>query len=100
MKISILQLRAICDLLCSCLEKNRQDIAQLSTEYYWEIPMEYRYDPYQDPKGFTLGKLSDDWAELEKLLGGEYEPFELHLIPLSKIILALGEEQLLNGGVH
>ncbi len=33
-------------------------------DYYWDIDTNEIYNPYKDPKDFSLGQLSDDWKTL------------------------------------
>lgn len=35
---------------------------------------------YAEPTGLTLYQLSDDWAEMQRLAGGEVEPVALYLV--------------------
>ncbi|TCB95888.1 hypothetical protein E0L21_24355 [Kosakonia quasisacchari] len=45
--------------------KNRGiDSVPLDADYYWNIPSEALYDPYQDPNQLDLGQLQDDYETL------------------------------------
>jgi hypothetical protein len=92
MIVKISELRALTEQLFAHLEQNRCNTVDISHDYYWDIPQENRYDPYQEPQEFTLGQLSDDWAELEKILAGNSEPIAYALVWLSTVLRAIGEK--------
>jgi len=92
MHVNVSDLRALTEQLFSHLEKNGHNSIEISNDYYWDIPKECRYDPTQEPKDFNLGQITDDWAELLKILEGSSEPIGYALVWLSSILRAAGEE--------
>lgn len=67
---------------------------ELENDYYWHIVSEERYNPYDKPKDFTLGQLSDDWDEIEKIATGKQEPIGFALVWLAALYLYVGERAL------
>jgi hypothetical protein len=91
MDVKVSQLRAATERLLAHLESKR-DSVQLDVDYYWSIPAQQRYDPYAEPREFTMGQLSDDWMEVEKIAKGEAEPIGYALTWLATILSAVGEK--------
>ncbi|MCP4347870.1 MAG: hypothetical protein GY795_20395 [Desulfobacterales bacterium] len=52
------------------------------------------YDPCNEPNpsDCTLGQLSDDWSNLQKILNSENEPTGYALVWLASIMRTVGEE--------
>lgn len=92
MQIDIKDLRAISETLFSHLEEQGIESVELPTDYYWNIPREEKYDPYNTPANLNVGQLTDDWSELQKVLEGETEPLGYHLVWLAAILRAIGEK--------
>jgi hypothetical protein len=92
MQVKISDLRALIEQLLSHLEENGHSCVELSGDYYWDIPREYRYDPHKEPKDLNLGQLTDDWTELLKISEGKSEPLGYALVWLSSILRVVGEE--------
>jgi hypothetical protein len=67
MKINIEEIEKIASLLLSKLRKSKGSAIELNYDYYWDISMEELYNPYKEPTTITLGQLSDDLAELQRL---------------------------------
>ncbi len=70
MQVSTSDLRALTEQLISHLEKKGYHSIEVSSDYYWNIAQESRYDPYQEPLELDLGQLTDDWAELQNTYSG------------------------------
>lgn len=92
MEIKLSELRQLCEKLFTHIEEIGFEKIELSSDYYWEIPEEGRYDSFTEPKEFTMGQLSDDWNELQKILRGEHEPLGYALVWYSAILKAIGEK--------
>lgn len=92
MRIDISELRAISAQLFSHLEQSERKWVEIPIDYYWDVSKEERYNPYEEPKHFDLGQLTDDWAELQKIAVGENKPFGYALVWLSSVLRAVGEE--------
>lgn len=91
MQISTADLRKVVNILIDHLEENDCQSFELTADYYWHIPKELKYDPYQEPNNFSLGQLTDDWTELQGLLQGSSEPISYALVWLSSVIRFIGE---------
>ncbi len=94
MEISIDDLKAIFDIEIKHLEAIYGTKIDLPMDYYWNIPSTARYDPYQKPENPDLGRLSDDWADLRKVMQKDDEPVEYDLVWLASILRAIGETTL------
>ncbi len=91
MQVSTSDLRTLTEQLISHLEKKGYHSIEVSSDYYWNIAQETRYDPYQEPLEFDLGQLTDDWAELQKILLGDSPTIGYALVWLSSILRYIGE---------
>jgi hypothetical protein len=92
MRVKISKLRDIANNLFQHFEATGLDEISLSRDYYWWIPKEAIYDPYNQPESMSLGQLSDDLLELEKIGTGEQTPIPYALVWLSTLLRAIGEE--------
>lgn len=93
MNVSTTQLRQLCDALLSHIEEVAPSV-EVREDYYWAVPRESRYDLYEQPSALTLGQLSDDWSELDKIRSGEREPHPHALVWLASILRYVGENAL------
>lgn len=91
MKIRTSDLISVTEKLFEHLHKLNIEYIELPYEYYWDIPKEYLYDSYQEPVHHTLGQLSDDWSDLEKVLGDVNDPLAHDFVDLAAILKALGQ---------
>lgn len=92
MRVNISDLRRVSEKLFSHLEQNGHSSVEISADYYWIIPEERRYDPYNEPTDFSLGQLTDDWSRLQKIAEEENEPIGYALVWLASILQAIGED--------
>jgi len=90
-EVNIDKLRAVANALLSHVESHRGNAVTLSEDYYWDVPAAVRYDPYEKPKEHTLGQLSDDMAELTRMINGERPIIGYGLVWLAAILRRLGE---------
>jgi hypothetical protein len=89
--ISIAELKIVSNLLLQHLEASGIESIEISEDFYWEVPHEFRYDKYDEPKQLNVGQLSDDVYELKRLINGEAPPMGLGLVWLSSILRRIGE---------
>lgn len=92
MEIKLSELRQLSEKLFAHLEENGFSTIEITSDFYWNIPEETRYDRYEEPKEFTMGQLSDDWNELQKILRGDRESLGYALVWYSAILKAIGEK--------
>jgi len=91
MEINLDDIRTIFEKLIKHLEKIGVNTVSIPVDYYWNIPNDVVYDPYNEPTKFDMGQLSDDWRELQKLLDDDREPVGYHLVWLAAVLKAIGE---------
>lgn len=91
MEISLSDLRKVTNKIFDHLERLGYQKLELDKDYYWNISEELVYDVSIDPTDFEIGQLSDDWAELEKILSNEDKPLSYSLVWLSAILRFVGE---------
>lgn len=92
--IPIKDLRMVTNLLFDHLEQTGLSEYPLKQDYYWNIPIEHLYNTESTPADHDIGQLSDDWDELAKLLDRKADPLAYHLVWLSGILRAIGEERI------
>ncbi|MFG6095941.1 hypothetical protein SPB21_11845 [Leptothoe sp. ISB3NOV94-8A] len=93
MKISIDSLQQCTEVLFNHLKELGIDSIELDEDFYWEIVDDNRYNPYEQPKEFSLGELSSDWKNLEKIVAGEEEPIGYGFVWLSSLVKLLGKKK-------
>jgi hypothetical protein len=91
MKYKIEQLRTISNIIFDHLLASNISCIELPQDYYWWISKEDLYDPINEPKDMSVGQLSDDWSELQKILESQ-NVVGYSLVWLSAILRAIGEE--------
>jgi hypothetical protein len=91
MKISTDELRRATLTLLRHVEENGQKDLEIEEDFYWEIPAEKRYAPYDEPTGLTMGQLSDDWSEVMRMVNGEREVIGYGLVWLASVLRRVGE---------
>lgn len=91
MKIAIAELRTACKTLLDQVEASGIDHVEIADDYYWDVPADSRYRPYEKPTDLTLGQLTDDWAEIERLVAGTGTPVAYSLVWLAAILRRTGE---------
>lgn len=91
MKVNIDELGKIITILLFKLKEGKGGEIELMNDYYWDINAQELYNPYEYPKTFTLGQLSDDLAEIDRLLKPD-DPVPYDLKRVSNILKALSIE--------
>ena len=94
MQIPIAELQRIIERLFQHLEDYGIDSVEIPVDYYWNIPNDQIYKPYQDPSKIDMGQLSDDWSELQKIIHLDREPVGYDFVLLASIIRAIGEHSI------
>lgn len=92
MDVNVASLRIVADKLFEHLQQSGNNVVSIPHDYYWSIPKDTLYDPYSEPINLTLGQLSDDLAELNRIQSGNSEPLAYALVWLAAVIRAVGEE--------
>ena len=95
MDIHLTHLEAVICRLISHMNDSGLEQILLQKDYYWNIPSEQAYELGAAPTEIDVGRLSDDWAELQKLLELNRAPHRHHLIWLAAILRAIGDNIVL-----
>lgn len=90
MKVKVSELRKAANILFDHLEQSGHTELELSRDFYWNIPEEKLYTVYEEPSGFTVGQLSDDWKELQQISSGQKKPLAYALVWLSSVLRFVG----------
>ena len=91
MKLSTDELRRLTLMLLAHVEADSSQAVEVEDDFYWDVPAEARYDAYVEPKTHTVGQLSDDWGELQRILNGERPPVGYALVWLAAVLRRIGE---------
>ncbi len=94
MQITTDELRLLLAKVLDHLDASGNHVLNVEKDYYWAIPFAQQYDPYNEPTKFTLGQLSDDLAELKRIVDGRSSPIGYALVWLSTIMRAIGQESV------
>jgi len=93
MQINAADLKILIQRLSDNIGENLPDNIDIDAEdFYWEIPENDLYNPMEEPSTFTLGQLSDDWEELQRLKEGEVIPVSHDLKRLSAILQIISKK--------
>jgi hypothetical protein len=92
MQVRLDDLREAFDKLLNEFKMAGQETVDIPVDYYWSIPKETRYTPYQEPTEFTLGQISDDLNEVKRIATGEVSPIYYGLVWLGNVLIAMGED--------
>jgi len=92
MKVSTEAMQRAALMLLRHLDESGQKEFEIAEDFYWDVPADKRYDPYSEPTQLTVGQLSDDWTEIERITSGEREPLAYALVWLSSVLRRVGEK--------
>ena len=67
MKINVSEIESITIRLLDMLKQSKGELLEFSNDYYWDILDNELFNPYKDPTNITLGQLSDELTELDKV---------------------------------
>lgn len=91
MKININDLEKIILLLLHKLKESKGNEIELNNDFFWDIPSDELYNPYEDPKNITLGQLTDEVNEIMRLMKAD-EAIAYDLKRVASILTALSIE--------
>ena len=94
MTIDLEELRNLFNLLVTHIEQNVGMELDVHEDYYWNIPSPDRYDVYSNPDMLTVGQLTEDLQQLQKISDGVSEPIGYGLVWLASIIRKIGEDNI------
>jgi hypothetical protein len=91
MEVSVDRLRAVSDALFAHLERNGIKSVAIADDFYWNVPEDIRYDHYQEPARHSIGQLSDDLRELNRMADGTRPMIAYGLVWLAAVLRRIGE---------
>lgn len=91
MNVSLRDLQLVIDQLLVSAARETQTI-DIDVDFYWDVPVELRYDPYVKPEQMSLGQLSDDWSELQKIHEGDADAVPYALVWAAAVLRRVGEQ--------
>jgi hypothetical protein len=91
MKVNLGDLQSVIDQMLVSIARETEAI-DIDVDFYWNVPLELRYDPYSEPSELTMGQLSDDWSELQRIRSGQAEAIPYALVWAAAILRRVGEQ--------
>jgi hypothetical protein len=91
-RISVAEIETTCEQLLRHLRAEGITEVEIEKDYYWSIPERALYDPTAQPKELTIGQLTDDWRELQRIRDGEKQPIGYALVWLAALLRAVGQQ--------
>lgn len=98
MEITLSDLRHRMNNIMQRLQDEGYSEFNIDVDHYWSIPADELYDPYQEPRTLTIGQVTDDWNEVERVSNGERGIIPYHLVWLAEVIKAVGHSSPSNKG--
>lgn len=92
MKITTQEIKHALQLLLDEFESHGASEWEIDEDFYWNVPPDARYDPYNKPLELTLGQLSEDVREVRSIARGDKPSVPLGLVWLSTILRLAGEK--------
>ena len=68
MKVNLEEIGVIVSFLLSKLKASAGNELEITADFYWDISVDEIFDPYNEPKNFSLGQLTDDLQEVQKII--------------------------------
>ncbi|MBE9064063.1 hypothetical protein [cf. Phormidesmis sp. LEGE 11477] len=92
MNVELKEIENALQSIFSHLYSSGMNSVEIGKDFYWHIPKADRYEPYEQPSNFTMGQLSSDLENLNKISSGDEQPLAYSLIWVASILRYLGEE--------
>ena len=92
MNVTTQELRRAANLLLDHLEASGQTEFKIDEDFYWNIPQEQLYNPYDKPTDLDMGQLSDDLGEIRKIVNDESPCVGYALVWLAPVCRRVGEK--------
>jgi hypothetical protein len=92
LKIKVADLREVTNRILDHIE-NDLKISEISVDkdYYWDIPDDRLYSQ-EDPSGFVLSQLFDDWEFLAPILSDKEQAVSIMFIHLAPLLRYIGQK--------
>jgi hypothetical protein len=91
MQVNINEIQKITFFLLSKIKESNGNEVEINNDFYWDIDDNELYNPYEEPKDITLGQLSHDMEELQRLNESD-DAIIYDLKRLSEILRAISIE--------
>lgn len=92
MEIDVVKLKAAIDRLFQhIIETRGVRRVELGSDLYWDMPEDALYNVVDQPQEFDIGKLSDDWELVSKVLEDGADPVAYQLTEIAPLLRRLGE---------
>lgn len=92
MELDVEKLKKIVDRLFQhIVERHGVRTVELGTDFYWAIPEDELYNVVDQPTELDVGRLSDDWEFVAKLLDEANSPVAYQLTEVAPLLRRLGE---------
>jgi len=89
--VDISQVRRAVEIAMDELERVVGSETKLEKDFFWAIPLEERFNPYQEPTTMTVGQLSELIEHVSALDADPERVTRQHLIWLGDLLKAIGE---------
>jgi hypothetical protein len=93
-RVHVDQLRQAFELLMAHVTKGSDAELAISKDYFWSIPAPERYDLFKQPSEFTIGQVSESWANLQAMLEDESKVLGYGVVWLADVLRTIGDEAL------
>lgn len=84
-------LKIVTFILLKIIEQKGNNIL-LKNDFYWDISNDEIYNPYEIPKTISLGQLSDELMEINRLSDSNHDAIPYDLKRIAEILKALSIE--------
>jgi hypothetical protein len=92
MEIDVVKLKSIIDRLFDHVIKTRGvRRVELGSDLYWDMSEEALYNVVDQPQELDIGRLSDDWELVAKMLEEGAAPVAYQLTEVAPLLRRLGE---------
>lgn len=81
-------------MLLDHLQEVEGEIVVLADRMFWAVPLEVRYDVYEQPTELTIGQLSESLARLASIVESDEDILSYGLVWLADIVRAIGEQSV------
>jgi len=93
LQIQVSEIEKALSRLLEELRKHQGEVIELPpVDYYWVVPLEELYDPYQNPSHLSLGQLTDDLEEMGRIADQETPIVSLDFVKMSAVLAAIGHK--------
>ncbi len=90
-EIKVKELKVVTSRLLEYLESENGDTLSLPEDYYWHIDADELHTVEEEPTDLSVGQLSEDWENLQRVASGESDPIRHSLVWLAAVLRAVGE---------